>query len=348
MSFLIRRLKELGFLTDLAFNICSVGAGIYEEDDFENGWYNLGSQLTIYGFEPNPYEFQKLVKDYNERKPNYNVVYFNKAVSQKSEPVILNVAASPPCSSLYHPNDTYCERLCIYPANAGKQYRFDKMSQATQIVSKVQFHSTTLDEELPEETALDFLKIDVQGADLDVLKGGSERILPNLLAAQIEIELNPLYMNQPLFGDIDSYLRENGFSILDFRTARRLRSITPVFALQNKGWAGQLLWGDAIYFRDLISYPDGHPLKTEDNLLKLACVLSCLWDTEFIDISLECLVYLAVHYGDLTNRYFEIEKLVVDMFRDPEFGLELTLEEAENTEAVQLIRNAKEFAALDG
>ncbi len=169
MSFLIQRLKDLGLLKDTDFSICSVGAGIYEEDDFESSWYNLGNQLTIYGFEPNPYEFQRLVQDYNERKPNYNVVYFNKAVSQRSEPVILNVASSPPCSSIYQPNNDYCERVCLYAANSGKEYSFDKMSKATQVISKVQFQSTTLDEELPEATILNFLKTDGQGADLYVL-----------------------------------------------------------------------------------------------------------------------------------------------------------------------------------
>ncbi|MGQ9837844.1 MAG: hypothetical protein ACUVRV_07720 [Cyanobacteriota bacterium] len=63
-----------------------------------------------------------------------------------------------------------------------------------------------------------------------------------------------------------------------------------------------------------------------------------------IDIALETLVYLAVHYGHLKNQYFEIEKLVLDMFCNPEFGLELAPEEAEKSEAVQLIRTAKELA----
>ncbi|MEN9224016.1 MAG: FkbM family methyltransferase [Thermostichus sp. HHBFW_bins_43] len=344
MSFLIQRLKDLGLLKDTDFSICSVGAGIYEEDDFESSWYTLGSQLTIFGFEPNPYEFQRLVENYNEQKPAYNVVYFNKAVSQRSEPVILNVASSPPCSSIYQPNDDYCERICLYATNSGKEYSFDKMSKATQVISKVQFQSTTLDEELPEATILDFLKIDVQGADLDVLIGGEKKVLPNLLALQIEIELNPLYIDQPLFGDIDSYLRKQGLSILDFRTARRLRSIAPVFDSRNQGWAGQLLWGDAIYFRDLVAYPEEHPLKTPKNLLKLACVLSCLWGNAFIDIALESLIYLATHYGDLTNRYFEIAEIAKEIFCHPDYGLGLTLAEAENTEAIQMIRSAKELA----
>ena len=47
MSFLIQRLNQLGLLNDIDFNVCSVGAGIYEEDDFEDSWYNLGNQLTI-------------------------------------------------------------------------------------------------------------------------------------------------------------------------------------------------------------------------------------------------------------------------------------------------------------
>ncbi|MGQ9837843.1 MAG: FkbM family methyltransferase [Cyanobacteriota bacterium] len=277
MSFLIQKLNQLGFLKDIDFNVCSIGAAIYEEDDFEKSWYSLGNKLTIWGFEPNPYQFQKLVQHYQELRPNYNVVYINKAVSRKSEPVILNITYFPACSSIYQPNDSLCDRISLYSStNVGKEY-FDKMSLLTQVVSKVQLQCTTLDDEIPEGTVIDFLKIDVQGADLDVLIGGEKNILPNLLAIQIEIEFSPLYLDQPLFGDIDCYLRKFGFSMLDFRTVRRLRSMTPVFKTKNRGYSGQMLWGDAIYFRDLISYPDSHPLKTEKNLLKLACVLSCLW-----------------------------------------------------------------------
>jgi hypothetical protein len=109
---------------------------------------------------------------------------------------------------------------------------------------------------------------------------------------QAEVEFSHLYKNQPLFADVDIYLREQGFTLFDLNNAYRLRSGSPIRSTVR---AGQLLWGDAFYFRDLIDDSLENNLKTPDKLLKLACIADIL---HFPDYTLELLEYLTLHYGN--------------------------------------------------
>jgi FkbM family methyltransferase len=56
-----------------------------------------------------------------------------------------------------------------------------------------------------------YLKIDVQGGELDVLRG-AERLLSGTVAAvEIEVSLVELYRGQPLFSEVNTYMGERGF-----------------------------------------------------------------------------------------------------------------------------------------
>ena len=140
--------------------------------------------------------------------------------------------------------------------------------------------------------SIDFLQIDVQGADLDVLQGALN-ILKSVLAIQIEVEFNPLYQGQPLFRDVDRFLSEQGFSIFDLGAVSRNRARSPICSGRGKH-SGQILWGDAFYLRDLLAESGNPDLKTPENLFKLACVADAL---SFPDYSIEILEYLTLNYG---------------------------------------------------
>jgi hypothetical protein len=88
------------------------------------------------------------------------------------------------------------------------------------------------------------LELDVQGGELDVLMGAG-RTLDTTLGIQAEVEFAPIYVDQPLFADIDRFLRGRGFQLFDLSRYHVRRS--------NAGPAptrGQLLWGHALYLRD--------------------------------------------------------------------------------------------------
>mgnify|MGYP003331908269 FL=1 len=95
----------------------------------------------------------------------------------------------------------------------------------------------------------DFLKMDVQGAELGILKNGL-KTFKNCLAMQLEVSYFPLYEDQPSFGEIDVYMRTIGFVPHLFLDVKRW-SITPTIFNDNFRVAGnQLLESDIVYVKD--------------------------------------------------------------------------------------------------
>lgn len=107
-----------------------------------------------------------------------------------------------------------------------------------------------------ERNRIDFLKVDTDGGDFDVLRG-AEEILRNgaLLGLAVETQFNgPIGSDANLFSNVDRYLRGFGFGLFDLDVNRYSRDALPAeFALDLPAQTvtGQVSWGEAIYFRDL-------------------------------------------------------------------------------------------------
>lgn len=97
----------------------------------------------------------------------------------------------------------------------------------------------------------DFIKTDVEGLDLDVLKGG-ENALRTALGVQVEVAFVERHLGAPFFGDIDSFLRGQGFTLFQLVREHWLRR-NGLFGPASRP---QLIWGDAIYLRDLAAFQD--------------------------------------------------------------------------------------------
>ena len=84
---------------------------------------------------------------------------------------------------------------------------------------------------------IDFLNIDTQGFEMEVLKGASKILKEDVKYIILEINKKELYEGCPLVKDIDSFLKKSGF----------IRTDTHY-------WMDSYSWGDAFYIkRDLIS-----------------------------------------------------------------------------------------------
>ena len=79
----------------------------------------------------------------------------------------------------------------------------------------IEVQTVTLDDWAQENNIdhVDFMWLDMQGVELDVLKA-SPKILGQTKAIYCEVEFIEAYEGQPLYGDVKSWLQQQGFSIV--------------------------------------------------------------------------------------------------------------------------------------
>ena len=130
-------------------------------------------------------------------------------------------------SSHYEPNRAFVDRFL-------ESDRFDVISCDEIAVQK-------LDDLVFDK--VDFIKLDIQGGELEALKGG-ETVLSSSLGLEIEVEFIEMYTSQPLFGDVCAFLQERGFEFVDFTSINRWqREQKP-----QRGY-GQTVFGDALFLK---------------------------------------------------------------------------------------------------
>jgi len=216
------------FLADpFLINIVDVGAALNETPPYQQlvdaGW------ARIMGFEPNVAECERLNKNFGH--PHRFFPYFIGDGKQS----VFHETNWTLTGSLFSPNSPLLER-------------FQNLSEVVTPIARHVVDTHRLDN-IAEVDDVDFFKIDVQGGELAVFQN-AERLLAGALVIQTEVEFLELYENQPLFADVDRFLRQNGFQFHTFN-GFGMRAFKPLIANDdlNQGFR-QFLWSDAIYVRD--------------------------------------------------------------------------------------------------
>ena len=135
----------------------------------------------------------------------------------------------PDASSLLEPNKEFLDMFL----NA----------KSSDVIKEDKINLSTLDIILNEEERIDFLKVDAEGADLEVIKGG-ERSLSDCLGIKIEVQYKERNIGSPLFLEVDNYLR-NKFFLLNLKNSSWLKS-KEFFINSN----AELVWADAYYLKN--------------------------------------------------------------------------------------------------
>jgi FkbM family methyltransferase len=97
--------------------------------------------------------------------------------------------------------------------------------------------TTTLDQWLQTADVdhVDILKLDVQGMELEALRGAEEVLARGVSCLFIEMMFLPIYDGQPLFAEIDQFLRSRGYHLFNLYNQWTLQ------------FNGQITSCDAIY-----------------------------------------------------------------------------------------------------
>jgi FkbM family methyltransferase len=221
------------FPEDFQIYILDVGAALTEQPPYKS-LVDAG-RGKIFGFEPNRQACEQLNREYG------NTHRFFPLFVGDGRPAIFHETNWAQTGSLYEPNSRLLE----------------KFQNLAEVVTPIAVHpvDTTRLDDIAEISDIDFIKIDVQGSELAVFKNAS-RALSSALLIQTEVEFVELYKGQPMFADVDTFLRARGFQVHTLNGFAG-RAFKPLVANGDVNSAfRQALWSDAIYVRDWMRLHD--------------------------------------------------------------------------------------------
>jgi FkbM family methyltransferase len=216
----------------ITVDVVDIGANPVEEEPPYKTILKQG-RARLVGFEPLPEALAKLnaVKGPNE-------IYLPMAVGDGRRHIFRQTHLGA-MSSILEPNMAFLDYLHVFPNWA-------------KVVGKSEVDTVRLDD-VAEITACDFLKIDIQGAELMVFQNAPQR-LADCLVIQTEVEFYPMYVDQPLYADVDLFLREHGFMIHNF-VGMEKRFIQPLMnPKDHTAGLNQVVWSDAVFIRDFTKF----------------------------------------------------------------------------------------------
>ncbi len=131
----------------------------------------------------------------------------------------------------------------LFPLNRALTQHFNHLN-TLRTVREEEVETRRMDE-VVVSGPVDFLKLDIQGAELMALEGAGA-VLGRTALIHCEVEFSPIYLGQPLFQDVAAHLRMRGFSFIDLTSEARYSYQGAAGGVSND----RLLWGDALFLRD--------------------------------------------------------------------------------------------------
>jgi Methyltransferase FkbM domain len=215
-------------------------------------------------------------------KATFATAYLGNGTAQT-----LHLCAQSTASSLYLPNNTEC-------------LKYDGLSSALRLTEKVRVDTTTLDALFPDRD-FDFIKSDMQGADLEVLNFGA-RVLASGSVVIVETEFIEQYTGGPSFCDVRCFMENSGFlfhSFHDYGT-RPLEGFDPARSTIKRGYR-QWLWANAVFVKSIDSWAQ----ISDARLLKHAAI--CHFQVQAYDYSWKILDVLDVrNQTDHASEYLRL------------------------------------------
>lgn len=296
-------LYKHALLTDkLVIIDCGAAGGSFQE------WASLSDKMIIHGFDPDENECKRLNAD--ARAKGLQHYYYPFFIASDSDNRKFYLTKDGGSNSLFEPDHHLISRY---------KQKFADLQWISTLETvghkeTIQVNTTSLTTWANKYSIndIDFIKLDVQGAELEILKGAGN-ILNNVIGMNVEVWFVPVYKELPLFADIDMFVRSNQFDFFTFfiYTAGQFagRMASPVsFGKMNtiyaQRFAGQLLTADALYFKD--------PLHNGGSLsiikkLKLICLAEMNCQVEY---AFELLYNLKHDFEEQSELQEEITQII--------------------------------------
>lgn len=203
-----------------------------------------------------------------ESAPWRSVTLVREAIAAREGQATLYVTNQPGMSSLIEPDERVMARYCEIG-----DYR---------LAAKVTVPTITLDQAAERYgfAGACLLKLDTQGSELEILRSGPRLVCGPLLGVHVEVEFQPMYRGQPLFAEVDEFLRGAGFTLFDVQRSLYRRAGCRKDRFSRR----QVVWAHALYLRE----PEDVLAARGPGVLPAVCrLLGLALAFEHLDLALE-------------------------------------------------------------
>lgn len=176
--------------------------------------------LQIHAFEPNADLYPKLQANLSGVPGGQHQL----ALASRSQTLKMFINDSPMTSS-------------VLPRNENSEQYFDAV---TKIKDVRELEATSLDDWFEQSglDRIDIIKLDLQGYELEALKGARRVLERGVACVYVEVNYVPFYEGSATFGEIDVFMRSRGYKLFNlYNTCTHLP-------------AGHIGSGDALYVPD--------------------------------------------------------------------------------------------------
>ena len=249
-----------------------IGGGIQLMDIGASGeldpkWAPLESMVDLTAFDPNGEECARLNAEQSALQSKNYLPY---AIGGEDGERDLVKTKSIYCWSLLEPNHPWLDRFSFadeFSVVGSEKINVRKLDTLEEITS----------------TQFDALKMDTQGVELPILKGG-ERTMESVFYLETETGFTENYVGETRFHELGAYLEEQDFLMFEINPDHRIKRAGAM--AQCWRTRGQPLWCEAIWLRDLIAQHRKGKLPDIDRAKALRILLLCAFDG-FFDYGLE-------------------------------------------------------------
>jgi FkbM family methyltransferase len=282
-----------------------VGRGMFSNDPFvlidvgcalglDPAWRRFGDDLHAHAFDPQLEEVERLQRD--EKNPNvrYHSAFVGLAdgsavtrddgyfmpLSRSSAVKALEPLIAAGGAPFHETDDWYSADLSSRTVGLGA------------FLSDVGVES------------VDFIKIDTDGAELEVLKSVDEHVRRlRVLGFMVETPFTGSDAETAnTFHNIDRFMKRHGFLLAALSVNRYSRAVLPapfVYNIFAQTTCGQPMWGDSVYLRE-VAHPEYARFGelSELKLLKLACLYELF---SAPDCAVETLLFHRARLAPLVN-----------------------------------------------
>ena len=230
-SWFIRK-RDLKLKKQLEIILCESGISLVDigaAGGLQDRWKPFSRFIDLVAVEPDPRAKESIERLKSTTLRSLHRV--NSPLASTSRVIDFYLCKHPRQSSVLKPN---LEHFAKY--NDGHKWNVERVEQ---------MYAITLDSALASKIQPDFLKLDTQGSELDILQGATAT-LHSCLGIEVEVEFREMYQSQPLFGDLSKFLLDNEFDFVDFVAFGKWERSRPDGL---RTFLGELIHADALFLR---------------------------------------------------------------------------------------------------